>query len=282
MAVILSLIMLGLEYRDRHLTQFRTLVSTLSYPLVFLIELPGRISRSLGDALASQRNLLADNNRLFAENLTLRARLQVFETLEKENLRLRSLLDSSFKVGDQMLITELVHVDLNPYRHQIMINKGSRAGVYMGQPALDAHGIMGQVVQVNPWDATLLLITDNEHNLPVEVTRTGLRTIAVGTGQTDSLRLPFLPNNADLQVGDKVVTSGLAGQFPAGYPVATINKIQRQPGAPFTEALATPEAHLDRAREILLVWPGKQQNGQKEEPKAQAVPEFKPDGQVLP
>lgn len=260
MAIIVSLLMLGLEYRDRNLSQFRTLISTLSYPLTYLIELPGRISRGLDEALASHRSLLADNNRLFAENLLLKARLQVFDTMEKENLRLRSLLDSSFRVGDQMLIAELVHVDLNPYRHQLMINKGSRAGVYLGQPALDANGVMGQVIQVNPWDATLLLITDNEHNLPVEVTRTGLRTIAVGSGQIDSLRLPFLPNNADLQVGDTLTTSGLAGQFPAGYPVATITKIQRQSGAPFTEALATPKAHLDRAREILLVWPGKQQS----------------------
>lgn len=254
--------MLGLEYRNRHLSQFRTAVSTLTYPLVFLIELPSRISSALGETLASHQSLVNDNNRLFTENLELKARLQVFDTMEKENMRLRSLLDSSFKVGDQMLISELVHADLNPYRHQLRINKGSRAGVYMGQPALDAHGVMGQVVQVNPWDATLLLITDSEHNLPVQVTRTGLRTIAVGTGQIDSLRLPFLPNNADLQVGDELTTSGLAGQFPAGYPVATINKIQRQPGAPFTEAMATPKAHLDRAREILLVWPGRQHSAQ--------------------
>ncbi|MBF0256257.1 MAG: rod shape-determining protein MreC, partial [Gammaproteobacteria bacterium] len=256
-AVVLSLTMLGMEYRERHLSGFRTLLATITYPLVYLVELPHRATRTIGNGLASHRTLLADNQRLFEENLQLRARLLTFDALEKENMRLRGLLDSSFKIGDNVLISELIHMDLDPYRHHLQINKGSESGVYPGQPALDANAVMGQVIQVNPWDSTVLLITDSEHSLPVQVSRTGLRTIAVGTGKIDSLRLPFLPNNSDVQVGDKLTTSGLAGQFPAGYPVATINEVQRRPGAPFTEALATPDAQLDRSREILLVWSAK-------------------------
>ncbi|WP_430755218.1 rod shape-determining protein MreC [Magnetovirga frankeli] len=253
-AVLLSLTMLGMEYRERHLSGFRSLLATITYPLVYLVELPYRVSEALSHGLASHRALLADNQHLFEENLRLRARLLSFDALEKENMRLRALLDSSFKIGDNVLISELIHVDLDPYRHHIQINKGSQAGVYQGQPALDANAVMGQVVQVNPWDSTVLLITDSEHSLPVQISRTGLRTIAVGTGKIDSLRLPFLPNNSDVREGDRITTSGLAGQFPAGYPVATVNSVQRKPGAPFTEALATPDAQLDRSREILLVW----------------------------
>jgi rod shape-determining protein MreC len=246
--------MLGLEYRERHLSSFRSVMATLTYPLVFLAELPSRLSTALRDGMASHQALLADNQHLFEENLVLRARLLKFDALEKENMRLRSLLDSSYKVGENVLISELVHMDLDPYRHHVVVNKGSQAGVYVGQPALDAHAVIGQVTHVNPWDATVLLITDTDHSLPVQINRTGLRTVAMGTGRIDSLRLPFLPNNSDVQVGDKLTTSGLAGQFPAGYPVATITSVQRQPGAPFTEALATPDAPLDRIREILLVW----------------------------
>ncbi len=252
--MVLSLTMLGMEYRERHLSGFRTVLATITYPLVYLVELPYRVTEAIGERFSSHKTLLADNQRLFRENLELRARLLTFDALEKENMRLRGLLDSSFKVGANVLISELIHVDLDPYRHHIQINKGSQAGVYPGQPALDAKAVMGQVIQANPWESTVLLITDSEHSLPVQISRTGLRTIAVGTGKIDSLRLPFLPNNSDVQIGDKITTSGLAGQFPAGYPVATVNSVQRKPGAPFTEALATPDARLDRSREVLLVW----------------------------
>jgi rod shape-determining protein MreC len=251
---VISLTMLGMEYRERHLGGFRSALATITYPLIYLAELPFQLARSINDNLTSHETLLDDNQRLHEENLQLRARMLKFDAMEKENMRLRSMLDSSFKISDHVLISELIHMDLDPYRHHVVINKGSRAGVYPGQPALDAKAVMGQVVHVNPWDATVLLITDSDHSLPVQINRTGLRTVAVGTGKIDSLRLPFLPNNADVRAGDKITTSGLAGQFPAGYPVATVHMVQRRPGAPFTEATATPDAPLDRSREILLVW----------------------------
>lgn len=246
--------MLGMEYRERHLAAFRTVLGAITYPVVYVAELPFRLGTALREGLASHEALLADNQRLHRENLELSARLLKFDALEKENLRLRSLLESSFKVGDHVLISEIIHMDLDPYRHHLMINKGNQSGVYEGQPALDSHGVMGQIIQVNPWDATLLLITDTDHTLPVQINRTGLRTLAVGTGQLDSIRLPFLPTNSDVRQGDQISTSGLGGHFPAGYPVATIRSIERRPETPFIEALATPEAHLDRAREVLLVW----------------------------
>ncbi|MBU0501270.1 MAG: rod shape-determining protein MreC [Gammaproteobacteria bacterium] len=251
---VLSLVLLNIERRDNYLEIVRTGISTLTYPLQFLADLPSRISGFLSETFASRDLMLGEIEKTRQENSLLQARLQKFDALEMENMRLRSLLGSSYKLSDQILVSELMQVDLDPFRHQILINKGSQAGVYVGQPALDAHGVMGQVIHITPWSASVLLITDSSHTMPVQVNRTGLRTIAVGTGDISSLRLPFLPNNADIQEGDLLVTSGLGGRFPAGYPVAAIDKIERNPGAHFTEATATPRAFLDRTREVLLVW----------------------------
>jgi len=176
------------------------------------------------------------------------------DALEAENMRMRNLLDSSFKIGDRVLIAELVAVDLDPYRQQVLINKGTSSGVYEGQPVLDANAVMGQVTHVNPLTATVLLITDARHALPVQVNRNGLRTVALGTGRINVLELPHLPNNADISVGDLLITSGLGGHFPPGYPVAEVTSVVREPGQPFAVVEARPMAHLDRTREALLVW----------------------------
>ena len=169
-------------------------------------------------------------------------------------MRLRDLVSSSFKIGDRVLIAELESVDLDPYRQQVMINKGSSSGVFVGQPALDANAVMGQVIRVTPGTATVLMITDAEHALPVQVNRNGLRTIAEGTGFIDRLQLRHLPNNADIREGDLLVTSGLGGHFPPGYPVARVSEVRHEPGKPFATVIATPSAHLERTREVLLVW----------------------------
>lgn len=275
---VLSLVLLNIERRENYLEVVRTGISTITYPLQFLADLPSRVSEFLSEAFASRDAMLGEIDKMRQENSLLQARLQKFDALEMENMRLRSLLGSSYKLSDQILVTELMQVDLDPFRHQIVINKGSQAGVYIGQPALDAHGVMGQVTHVTPWNASVLLITDSSHTLPVQINRTGLRTIAVGTGDISSLRLPFLPNNADIQEGDLLVTSGLGGRFPSGYPVAAIDKIERNPGAHFTEATATPKAYLDRTREVLLVWTAStpRQPAQEAQPGSEDKPEAAP------
>ncbi len=256
-AVLLSLTVLTVDYRERHHSKFRSAVAAITYPLVFLADLPSKIYHNMRDSFASHEALLADNNRLHTENLKLHARLLKLDALEQEMLRLGRLLNSSFKVGEHVLISELVSMDLDPYRHHLLVNKGSQSGVYVGQPAVDANAIMGQVSEVTPWTATILLITDTDHSLPVQISRTGLRTIAIGTGKINRLSLPFIPNDSDIKPGDQITTSGLGGQFPSGYPVGIVDQVARNPGAPFTEATATPSANLDRAREVLLVWPPK-------------------------
>ncbi len=242
------------DHRWNHLERVRSALSVVIYPLQYVVSLPFRTSDWLSDLSRTREELFSDRERLQKENLELQARLQKFEALEAENVRLRGLLDSSFSIGDRVLVAELIAVDLDPFRQQVLINKGSRSGIYIGQPVLDANAVMGQVTHVTPNTATVLLITDAQHALPIQVNRNGLRTIAFGTGFINRLELPQLPNNAEIEVGDLLVTSGFGGHFPAGYPVARVTDVQREPGRPFATIFATPTAHLERTNEVLLVW----------------------------
>jgi rod shape-determining protein MreC len=252
--VIFSILLMVLDHRQNHLESVRSTLSVVLYPIQYLASLPKILGGEASEALSSRSRILADNEQLHAENLELQARLQKFEALEAENMRLRALLDSSFKVGDRVQIAELVAVEQDPFRQQVLINRGSSSGLFPGQPVLDAHAVVGQVTQVNPFSATVILVSDASHALPVQVNRNGLRTIALGTGLVNQLELPHLPNNADIQIGDHLSTSGLGGRFPPGYPVAEVTEVRQEPGQPFLTVIARTIAHLDRIREVLLVW----------------------------
>jgi len=215
---------------------------------------PLTISNWALEAMSTRTRLQEENSRLKKENLQLQVQQQKLDSLESENWRLRDLLESSLKVKDRVLIAELVAVNLDPYKQQVLINKGNRSGVFEGQPVLDASAVMGQVVSVNPYTSTVLMITDASHSLPIQVLRTGLRAVAMGTGNSNELEVPHLPNNADIKIGDLLVTSGLGGRFPPGYPVATVVDIHHPEGRPFISIKATPNAQLDHTREVLLVW----------------------------
>ena len=244
------------DQRYHHLNPLREGLSTLIYPFQLLVDLPRSTSEWFKESLSSRHSLQEENASLRTKQLMLHTQLQKLESLEAENLRLRALLDASFEVGKrQMLIAELMAVDLDPYRHQIQINKGSLDNLYNGQPLLDSQGIMGQLLQVGPFTSTAMLISDPGHAIPVQVNRTGLRTIALGTGSTDRLELPHIPNNVDIRVGDLLITSGLGGRFPAGYPVAEVTTIEQDPGRNFSFITARPRALLNRSREVLLIWP---------------------------
>lgn len=245
-----------LDHRHHHLDSVREGLSVLVYPVKFLVDLPRTTSSWFKESLSSRHSLQEENASLRTKQLMLQTQLQKLESLEAENLRLRALLDASFQVGKrQMLIAELMSVDLDPYRHQIVINKGNLDKLYTGQPLLDSYGVMGQLIHVGPFTSTAMLITDPGHAIPVQVNRNGLRTIALGTDSTDRLELPHIPNNADIRVGDLLVTSGLGGRFPPGYPVAEVTEIKQDPGRNFSHISARPRAHLDQSREVLLIWP---------------------------
>jgi rod shape-determining protein MreC len=253
-AGLLSISLMVLDHRYNTLESLRAALSVVLYPVQYLASLPVSLSESASEAFTSRSELETQRDRLHSENLQLRGRLQKFEALEAENMRLRGLLDSSFKVGDRVQIAELIAVEQDPFRQVVLIDKGRTSGLYEGQPVLDADAVVGQVTHTNPLTASVLLITDATHALPVQVRRNGLRTIALGTGLINRLELPHLPNNADIKVGDLLTTSGLGGRFPPGYPVAQVVEVRREPGRPFAWVIAETSAHLDRLREVLLVW----------------------------
>ncbi len=249
-----SLALMIMDHRQNHLEAVRSTLATLLSPLLYVVNLPRTVGEWANETLTTRESLQRSNETLSRENLLLKAEQQKMAALESENTRLRNLLDSSFRIGERVLIAELMAIELDPYRQQVMINKGTNSGVFQGQPVLDAGGVMGQVVHVHRSSSSVLMITDISHALPVQINRNGLRTIAMGTGRINTLDLPNLPNNADIREGDLLVTSGLGGRFPTGYPVARVTRVVHKPGEPFADVSAQPVAHLDRTREALLVW----------------------------
>ena len=254
MALIASLVLMVMDFRFQQLQYLRNSLTVALHPLYLIADFPTTAGNWLRDTASTREQLQSSNELLKKENLRLLARVQKFESLQAENTRLRNLLDASLKVDDRFLIAEITSVDLDPYRQQVMINKGSASGVFVGQAVLDADAVMGQVIQVTPLSATVLLISDATHSIPIEIVRTGERSIAIGTGRIDSLELPHLPAQSNIEVGDVLVTSGLGGKFPAGYPVANISSINRDNNSGFAQVSATPTAYLERSRQVLLVW----------------------------
>lgn len=252
--VLLSIIVMYFDHRENHLDVIRRTVGAAVYPVQLVVDAPVRFWGWLGQSTSSRNEIELELGRLKAERLLTNARLQRLTALEAENARLRALLDARNRVRDEVRVAEILAVDANPYEHNLVIGIGSRDGVFDGQAIVDANGVVGQVIEAGVTTAQAVLISDTDHALPVEVNRNGLRTIAVGTGEIDRLDLPFLPNNADIRAGDLLVTSGLGGTFPAGYPVAVVNSVTRIPQQPFADVTATPAAALDRVREVMLIW----------------------------
>ncbi|MCK4674741.1 MAG: rod shape-determining protein MreC [Gammaproteobacteria bacterium] len=252
--VIASIALMTADHRWHSLEMVRSTLSNVVYPLQYTIDLPIKLYYWADEVLSTKQSLLEKNREFEARHLENRVQLQKLDILEKENDRLRSLLSATPKIPERLLISEIVNVDVDPYRQLIILNKGSSSDVYQGQAIIDAHGIMGQVVHVGPLSSSVMLITDASHSIPVQIDRTGLRANAFGTGKMDQLDLRHLPHNADIQVDDMLISSGLGGVFPPNYPVASITKVERTAGEPFATIEAKPLAHLDTSREVLLVW----------------------------
>lgn len=254
--VALSGVLMVLDSREGHMDNMRQGLSVAVYPIRLLVDLPMQAADWLSGNLSDRSTLLIDNERLKRRQLISAAELQRMDALQAENDRLRALLDSASKVKDRVIVAEIMAVDMDPYRHRIVVNKGANESLVQGQALLDADGIVGQITAVDPFSAQAILISDPDHATPVEINRNGLRTIAIGTGDTSKLTVPFLQNNADIQNGDLLVSSGLGGRFPAGYPVAVVTSIQRDLGESFATIEAKPAAALDRVKEVLIVWKG--------------------------
>ncbi len=253
--IVLSIVLMVQDQRQHHLETVRDMISAAVYPIRVVVAAPARLFAWTSENTQSRNQLELENARLKAEKLLTGARLLELDSLRAENDRLRAMLEARQQVRNDVRVVEILSVDANPFRHSIVLDVGKSDGVYDGQALLDADGVVGQVIDTSPMTSQALLISDPDHTLPVEVLRNGLRTVAFGTGELGRLDLPFLPNNADIEEGDLLVTSGLGGAFPSGYPVARVVRVQRIPQQAYAAVSAEPVAALDQVREVMLIWP---------------------------
>lgn len=269
------------DHRYQQLDRVREVLTLAVYPLVQAVDLPATAGGYIADFVASREVLIEQNRQLRRRQLRNEARLQRLATLEAENARLRELLDSAQQLERDTAIAEIMRIDLDPFRQQVVINRGTVHHEDIAEAVLtDADGVMGQVMQTGALTSRALLITDPNHSIPVEVRRTQLRSVAQGTGETNRLNLPYIPNHADLEVGDELVSSGLGGRFPRGYPVATVTEVQTNPDERFASVSAEPLAAINRSRQVLLVWSRRRARDDGAEtqsaPEASSTPEASP------
>ncbi len=249
----LAMIVMVIDHRGSYLGRLREFSSALVEPIYRVAALPSDVARAGRLAVATQSHLVDENQELREALLLAQVRLNRMSALTAQNDRLKKLLDVQKKLGLGVRLARLIDIDLDPFRHRIVLDAGSAQAIKVGQPVLDAFGVMGQIVEVLPNTSVALLITDPTHAIPVIVKRTGLRTIAYGTGSIDRLQLPNIPISADIKVGDSLMTSGLGGRFPAGFPVGEILEISNDESGMFAAAMAKPAAALDRSGEVLLL-----------------------------
>jgi len=248
------MVLIFVDHRTELLKPVRYSLSVLMTPIQYISNTPIRIAEWAADGVKSKGQLQRENLALANQVRLLERRVQKLASTVAENKRLKELMNSSEIVDDRVIVAEIIGVDPDPYRHEVIINKGRNDGLYEGQAVLDAEGLMGQVIEVGPMTSRALLTSDSTHGLPVHANRNGVRAIAVGSGVLDKLRLIHVPDTADLEVGDLLVSSGLGGRFPKGYPVGVVSKVSHDPGQPFAIVEARPTAHLDRSRYVLLVF----------------------------
>jgi rod shape-determining protein MreC len=263
--IVISILLMYFDNRDNHLDTVRRTIGAAVYPVHVIVDAPVRFWNWLGDSTTSRSELDRELNRLKGELLQTNVRLQKLNSLKAQNARLRAMLDARVQVRDRTRVAEIMSVDANPFSHSLVIDVGIRDGASDGQALLDADGVVGQVIKAGLITSQAMLISDTSHALPVEVNRNGLRTIVVGTGTIDQLQLPFVVNNADIRVGDLLVTSGLGGLFPAGYPVAIVATVTRLPHEPYADVTATPAASLGQVREVMLIFAATNTQGDSDE-----------------
>jgi rod shape-determining protein MreC len=187
------------------------------------------------------------------EYFQLKSETLLQKSLEEENQNLRSLLNASKRIEEKITLAELINVSIDPYNHRVLINKGLRHNVSVGQAIIDDKGVVGQVTEVMPFNSSVMLLTDPSHAIPVQIKRTGLRTVVFGTGNVALLKVPFLNQNTDIEIGDELYSSGLGARFPSGYPVAKVTDIQILPDEAFIRISAEPITRLDRSKQVLLL-----------------------------
>ncbi|MDB6096586.1 MAG: rod shape-determining protein MreC [Francisellaceae bacterium] len=253
--LVLSIALMAIDHHYHYLPSIRSNFTKIIVPIQKLSNLPGQSLANLSHYLSSYTFLQKENIRLNQQQLVLNAQLQKLMALESENIRLRALLQSSPKIKESFTSAELIQIDPDPFSHIIVLNKGKTDGVFIGQPLIDANGIMGKIIEVENDTSRAMLITDTAHALPIENLRNGMRAIAVGVGNINRLELQHVPLTADIKEGDELVTSGLGGKYPMGLPVGTVDKVIYTKGAAFSKIWIKPKAHLEQSKQVLLIQP---------------------------
>ncbi|WP_081443618.1 rod shape-determining protein MreC [Methylophaga thiooxydans] len=256
LALLASLVLFFLDSRLDYFKPVRSVLSTVVYPIQVTASMPTSLVDWIEDFFQDREQLREKMAVLEASNMLQNIRLQKMQALERENMRLRELLGSSFRLQERVQVAELLTVDLDPFSQQVVIDKGKNYGVYVGQPVLDAKGVMGQVTETSPLSSRVVLLTDPSHSIPIQINRNGLRAVVTGRGLGEKLQMDFLPHNADIRVGDLLVTSGLGGRFPVGYPVGEVIAVDFPQGKAFADIKVEPAANLATSREVMLVLPG--------------------------
>lgn len=248
-----TIVLMVADHRNEYLYRIRLVLSQVIEPTYRIAAWPSQIARQVSLAITDRQELTERNTQLSEQLLLAQARLNRLGVLRDENQRLQELLEVQRGLGLGVQLAKIIDVDIDPSRHRIIVDAGARQSVEVGEAVLDAHGVMGQIVEVLPNISTVLLITDPAHALPVTIERTGMRVIAHGSVALDRLELPNVPISADVKVGDKLITSGLGGHFPAGFPVGEIRSISNDASGMFAAADARPSAALDRSGEVLIL-----------------------------
>ncbi|HEA52889.1 hypothetical protein LCGC14_1553840 [marine sediment metagenome] len=252
---IISVTLIVADQQFDRLAPVRSTLATGLTPVYWLGNAPYQFSDWVDSLFVTREDVKQENEDLKARLLILERRALKYAALASENNELRRLMNSSQLLDDRVIVSEVVSVSPDPYSHEIVINKGRSDGLQPGQAILDAYGLMGQVVQTSQVTSRVLLVSDSSHAVPVEVVRNGLRAILLGTGDSGTLDLVHVPDTADIREGDLLVSSGLGGRFPRGYPVAEVSLINKEPGEPFVSIQAKPKAQLNQSRLVLVVFP---------------------------
>ncbi len=254
-ALVLSSVFI---YCDHKLASFeiaRGYLQSMVSPLQYLANTPLKFLDFASENLVSRKQLMAENQKYQQQELLFKEKLLQLDILEQENERLRALLSSPVQAEHKKMVAEILAVDSDPYSHQILINLGTKEGIYEGQPVIDENGVVGQILHVGANSSRVLLLTDISHSIPLRIHRNGVRVIAKGTGSQTTMEINYLPHSSDIKEGDLLVTSGLGGTFPEGYPVARVTNIAENTDRAFARVKITPEVQLDRLRYLLVIWP---------------------------
>lgn len=246
------------QRHQKYIQPVRYALSWVVLPLQYIVDQPSRLVEAFSLRMRTQQTLLRENQELRAKQTLLEFQLQRLEALENENVRLHELLGSTPVDHDKAQLAQIIHAATHPFAQRIVLNKGSIDNVYPGQPVVNANGVVGQVLDVKPTTSVVLLISDITHAVSVQNNRDKTRSIAVGTGSPYELELSYVPNSAKYEVGDLLVTSGLGGRFPSGYPVGVVTEVDANAGASFMRVKLKPAVELDKVSEVLLMWPAEE------------------------